>query len=144
MDSSRRQTLTVLIGDDDVSVRHSVVEVLSDRRELQIITVESGADALARLLYESIDFSILDVEMPGLSGIEVLQRYLQRPWIASTGGTPARPGPRRAMPTIFMSGSHDREIRRTCEHLGRSFLGKPFQAQDLRHAVDQILRELTT
>lgn len=142
MDSSRRQTLTVLIGDDDVSVRHSVVELLSDRRELRILTVDSGGDALVRLLHETIDFLILDVEMPGLTGIEVLQRYLQGPWIAPTGGAPARPSPPRPMPTIFMSGNRDREIRRTCETLGRSFIDKPFQAQELRHAVDQILLEL--
>ena len=142
MDSSR-QTLTVLIGDDDVSMRRSVAELLSERQELRIVTVGSGDDAFARLLHDSIDFLILDVEMPGMTGIEVLQRYLQGAWIAPTGGAPARPSRPRRMPTIFMSGNRDREIRRTCEAIGRSFIGKPFQAHELRHAVDQILLELT-
>ncbi|MFT7462215.1 MAG: CheY-like chemotaxis protein [Pseudohongiellaceae bacterium] len=142
MDSSRQQTLTVLIGDDDVSMRRSVVDLLSERQELRILTVASGADAFASLLHETIDFLILDVEMPGMTGIEVLQRYLQGAWIAPTGGAPARPSRPRGMPTIFMSGNRDREIRRTCESLGRSFIDKPFQAQELRQAVDQILLEL--
>jgi len=141
MDSSR-QTLTVLIGDDDVSMRHSVVDLLSERQELRILTVGSGADAFVRLLHDSIDFLILDVEMPGMTGIEVLQRYLQGAWIAPTGGAPARTSRPRRMPTIFMSGNRDREIRRTCETIGRSFIRKPFQANELRQAVDQILLEL--
>jgi two-component system response regulator AtoC len=142
MDSRLPRTVSVLVGDDDVAVRESVAAIL-DRRQLRVVTAVSGDHALRVLLSEPIDLSILDVEMPGMTGIEVLRRYLTGPWIAGPQGAPARRGDARSMPTIFMSGNRDARIRNACEALGESFLDKPFGADAMRDAVERILRNLT-
>jgi CheY-like chemotaxis protein len=140
MDSPRsNRVFSVLVGDDEIAIQECVVEVVAERG-FQVFTASSGADALSTLERERVDFSILDVEMPVMTGIEVLQRYLDGPWIAGAMGPASRVGPRR-MPTIFMSGNPAREIRLTCERLGSSFLDKPFAAGDMRAAVDRILAD---
>ncbi|RKY19538.1 MAG: hypothetical protein DRQ55_10355 [Planctomycetota bacterium] len=140
MDTRHPRTVSVLVGDDDLAVRDSVVAILA-QWQLRVLTASSGSDALRVLVSEPIDLSILDVEMPGMTGIEVLRRYRAGPWIAGPAGLPARTG--RAMPTIFMSGNRDAAIRHDCESLGESFLGKPFGVDDMRQAVDRILANLT-
>lgn len=143
MDTRHTRTLSVLVGDDDVAVRESVVAVLA-RWHLQVFTAGSGADAFRILCCRPIDLSILDVEMPGMTGLEVLERYLSGPWIAGLDEPPARPALPRRMPTIFMSGNRDETIRDACESLGDSFLGKPFEADAMRAEVDRILARFHT
>lgn len=137
----RHRTYSILVGDDDLAVRESVVAVLA-RWPLHVFTAASGSDALRILFSRPIDFSILDVEMPGMTGIEVLQRYLTGPWIAAQHGLPSRSPDRRSMPTIFISGCRDDSVRQACERLGDSYLDKPFEADEMRGAVNRILSRL--
>lgn len=132
---------SVLVGDDDAAVRGAVVEVLADR-PVQVLTATSGSEALTILVSHQIDFTILDVEMPGMTGIEVLNRYLRGAFIAPAQGQGARLRPRRTLPAIFMSGNRDGDIRQACELLGMTFLPKPFAAMDMRRAVDEVLQHL--
>ena len=139
----RRSSLSCLVGDDDDAVRGAVVEILG-AWGFRTVTASSGDDALRILLCETIDFSILDVEMPSMTGIEVIERYLTGPWIASTASPPRRaPTPRR-MPTIFMSGNRSEEVRRAAESIGTTFLGKPIEVRRMRSAVDRLLSEYLT
>ncbi len=137
------RSLSVLIADDDGAVRECVVDLLA-RWDFEVYTASTGAGALRVLLCSEIDFSILDVEMPELTGIEVLRRYRQGPWIAEPAGLPARPTRARRMPTIFMSGNPSAEIRDACRAEGTSFLDKPFEAAQMRSAVDRVLDLLHT
>jgi len=129
--------LSVLVGDDDLGIRQSVVELLADR-PLRVFTAASGSSALATLLHEEIHFTILDVEMPDMTGVQVVEAYLSGTFIAGSRGPAAR-HPRRHLPTIFMSGNPAAEIRRACQTLGTSFLDKPFAPDAMRAAVDDIL-----
>ena len=136
----RRSPLSCLVGDDDDAVRDAVVEIL-DAWGFRTLTASSGEDALRILLCEPIDFSILDVEMPSMTGIEVIERYLTGPWIAAATSPPQRaPTPRR-MPTIFMSGNRSEEVRRAAESVGITFLDKPIEVRRMRSAVDRLLAD---
>lgn len=69
---------TVLIVDDDADLRDSLAETLRDLGA----TVESAADgttALGALARLSPDLVLLDLRMPGMSGLEVLARIKARP-----------------------------------------------------------------
>ena len=138
--TSKSRALSVLVGDDDGAVRECVTEVLVALK-FEVFAANSGGSALQILVNEAIDFSILDVEMPDMTGLQVIERYASGPWIAAADSPPERVAPRH-MPTIFMSGNPALEIRSACESLGNSFLDKPFAAQDMRAAVDRILEEL--
>ena len=61
---------TVLVVDDEPSVRESLIVALED--EYRIIAVESGRQALDQILKSNIDVILLDAMMPELNGFEVL------------------------------------------------------------------------
>jgi len=140
MDHRHTRSLNVLVGDDDGAVRDAVVAILAGR-ELRVHTAATGSDALRILLAFPIDLSILDVEMPDMTGIEVIQRYITGPFVAGAGAAPARRA-RSALPTIFMSGNRDRAIRSAAERVGTSFFDKPIEALAMRAEVDRILQRL--
>ena len=67
----------ILIVDDDPGQRSLLFSFLS-KQGFQITQAVSGEDALDRLNSESFDMMISDVRMPGLSGIETLQRVREK------------------------------------------------------------------
>ena len=60
----------VLVVDDDPAIREFLATVL-DQYEFVVHTVPDGASALARLQTEPVDVMLVDVQMPGLSGLEM-------------------------------------------------------------------------
>ncbi|ASW01566.1 sigma-54-dependent transcriptional regulator [Paraburkholderia aromaticivorans] len=69
----------ILIVDDDDAFRESLAETLGDLGHV-VAQAGSGHDALARLAGdERVDCMFLDIRMPDLSGIEVLERLRAMP-----------------------------------------------------------------
>jgi DNA-binding NtrC family response regulator len=62
----------VLIVDDEPGVRESLRLILSDRAETA--SAESGEQALERIAERRFDVVLLDIIMPGIDGMEVLER----------------------------------------------------------------------
>lgn len=75
--------LRVLICDDELMARKRVLRLLGEIGGIEAtIECESGEQVLERLAQEEVDIAILDVNMPGLSGIEtVLAMPEDRPYI---------------------------------------------------------------
>ena len=68
---------TVLVIDDDETIRHFLPREL--RAEgYQVLTAESGKAGLQILEKEPVDLVLLDIRMPDLSGIQVLERIRQQ------------------------------------------------------------------
>ena len=63
----------VLIVDDEQVVCNLLHDELTERGYL-CTTVLSGDDALARLATEDFDVGLLDIRLPGMSGMEVLSK----------------------------------------------------------------------
>jgi DNA-binding NtrC family response regulator len=66
----------VLIVDDEPSVRESLRLILKDRAALTL--ADTGEAALSSLEQQAVDVVLLDVLMPGLDGLEVLERIRAR------------------------------------------------------------------
>ena len=66
-------TNRILVADDDPDIRDVLKRVLS-ARGCQVETVADGEAALEALRREPPDALLLDLELPGLSGLEVLSR----------------------------------------------------------------------
>jgi two-component system response regulator AtoC len=63
----------ILIVDDEVIMRNFLVEALN-RKGIEALSAENGEKALKLLLEKSFDMVITDMKMPGLSGLDVLQK----------------------------------------------------------------------
>lgn len=68
-----------LIVDDEPIARRGMVKLVESRSELSVAGVAGNADeALAFLGENSVDLVFLDIEMPGLSGMELARRLPER------------------------------------------------------------------
>jgi DNA-binding NtrC family response regulator len=67
--SERRKT--VLIVDDDEGMRDTLSAVL--RRDFRVLKTAAGETALQIMEKEDVDLMMIDVRLPGISGIEVLK-----------------------------------------------------------------------
>jgi DNA-binding NtrC family response regulator len=62
---------TILIVDDDKSIRYSLKRIFEGK--YSILTAQNGEEALNRVKENPPDLVIMDIKMPGRSGIEVLK-----------------------------------------------------------------------
>jgi len=65
----------VLLADDSELILERLKEVLYSFEQVEVVaSVKNGSEALAALRLLKPDLAIIDIRMPGLSGLEVLNR----------------------------------------------------------------------
>ncbi|GGA14467.1 LytR/AlgR family response regulator transcription factor [Dyella caseinilytica] len=70
---SERNTYRVLIVDDEEPARQRLRELMHDDPDVgEIIEAENGLDAVETILQKQPDIVFLDVQMPGLDGLDVI------------------------------------------------------------------------
>lgn len=67
----------ILIVEDDPGIRRGLADGLTESGYM-VITAPSAEDALARLDVVSVDFALIDLKLPGLSGVDLLRALRQR------------------------------------------------------------------
>ncbi|MDF2437790.1 MAG: DNA-binding response regulator [Bacteroidota bacterium] len=68
---------TAIVADDHPIFRKGLVEILSEMKDLEILAeVSNGIDAYQSIIAKRPDVAILDIEMPGLSGLDVCNKVL--------------------------------------------------------------------
>ncbi len=73
------RTVRVMLVDDSLVVRSILERIVDQRPQLKICaSVASAQDALAYLAREPVDVIVLDVEMPGMNGLDALPHLLER------------------------------------------------------------------
>jgi two-component system LytT family response regulator len=75
--------LRVLVCDDELMARKRVLRLLGELPGIEgTLECESGEEVLEKLRTEDVDVAILDINMPGLSGLEtVMQMPEDRPYV---------------------------------------------------------------
>jgi DNA-binding NtrC family response regulator len=68
---------TVLIADDDRSMRQTMEEIVRSAG-MRPLAVASGEEALRALQSNPVDVMLLDVQMPGIGGLEVLRQVREK------------------------------------------------------------------
>jgi putative two-component system response regulator len=112
----------ILVVDDEPAVRR-VLNKLLRNRGYEVIEAASGQQALDVLEHCEVDTVLLDVMMPGLTGVEVCRRIRANPKIAHT-------------PVVFVTAAADQRSRREAREAGADdFLSKPFDEVELRARV---------
>ena len=77
--------LTCIIVDDDLMCRKSLERLVKKNGQLEILGIlESAEDALEFMEATPVDLLFLDVEMPGLNGIELLGQLAVLPYVIFT------------------------------------------------------------
>ena len=116
---------TVLVVDDDASMRDSLGNLIRSIG-LSVQTFASAQEFLARRLPAVPSCLLLDVELPGLSGLDLQQELIK-------GDVP--------IPIIFITGHGDIPMTVRAMKAGAiEFLTKPFRDEDLLGAIDQAMR----
>lgn len=62
----------ILIVDDEKGVRESLPLIFEDKYE--VVVAANGEEALQKIKSQQIDLVLLDVRMPGISGVETLRK----------------------------------------------------------------------
>jgi CheY-like chemotaxis protein len=71
-------TKRLLVVEDNTVERESIVELLG-HTDIEITAVGSGREALAALLDKTFDCCVLDLRLPDMSGLELLERVRSEP-----------------------------------------------------------------
>ncbi len=71
------ENLSVLVVDDEVEFLETLVKRLK-KRKLAVVGVTGGEAALERLQESPTDIVVLDVKMPGMSGLDALREIKKR------------------------------------------------------------------
>jgi two-component system phosphate regulon sensor histidine kinase PhoR len=72
-DDLHKNSLQVLVVDDEPSIREGSRRIL-DRMGFNVLTAGNGEDGLNAIVSQDIDIVLLDLKMPGIDGMEVLNR----------------------------------------------------------------------
>jgi two-component system, LuxR family, response regulator FixJ len=118
------QNSMVFAIDDDVSVRRGLTRLLRSAG-YKSETFESASDFLARPLHSGPSCVIVDVQMPGLNGIELQEDLIKR---------------RREETLVFITGHGDIPMCAQAMKAGAvDFLRKPFRNDELLQCVQNAL-----
>lgn len=73
------QVIRVMLADDHAVVRKGIRDFLEEDPQIQVIAEASdGQEAWALLAQQQPDVAVLDIRMPGLTGIELTERIKER------------------------------------------------------------------
>ena len=117
---------TILIVEDDRGVRESLAAVLEHEGH-HVVQAESGEKGLARAA-ENPDLIILDIQLPGIDGLEVCRRIRAR---------------RIKVPILVLTARHEIGDRVDGLDAGANdYLVKPFALAELQARVRSLLRHV--
>jgi two-component system response regulator DesR len=121
------RNVRVLLADDQSMVREALATLLGLEDDIEVVAqVARGDEVLAAAREHSPDVALLDIEMPGLTGIEAAA--LLRAEL---------PGVKIVIVTTFGRPGY---LRRAMESGAEAFLVKDAPASQLAEAVRQVLR----
>jgi CheY-like chemotaxis protein len=115
----------ILIADDDRELRAGVIDLLRGM-PVQIVEAETGVDALRIVRVGPLHLALLDMHMPGHTGLEILAT-IKRETLR--------------VPCIFISGDATEGVRQMALAEGAcAVLRKPLEPRILRAEVERALR----
>lgn len=116
----------VLVVDDDPFIRKLIATTLEDMAEIELHEAADGHEALEVARRERPSLVFLDVDMPGLNGIDACRRLREDP---ATAGTTI----------VILTAVHEYSVERSAEEAGADlFLTKPFSPLELLRLVDRL------
>jgi DNA-binding response OmpR family regulator len=117
----------VLVADDEEDIR-VLVSFRLDRAGWEVVTASDGQEALDLILDRRPNIAVLDVRMPKLTGIEVLEQVRADSTVGET-------------PVILLSaGVQEDSIAKGLEAGANEYMKKPFSPDELAARVEAVAR----
>jgi DNA-binding NtrC family response regulator len=115
-EASTEQRRRVLVVDDEQGIRESLRLVLRERYDVAVAS--NGEEALRRVASEPFDAVLLDIVMPGIDGLTVLERIK---------------GQKPDLPVVIVTATRTVKTAVTAIKLGAfDYIEKPFEIEELR------------
>jgi len=119
--------LKALIVDNDKLVRILIIKVLNKLVGCEIAEAENGLEAITKLKEDIPDFILLDLHMPIMSGVEVLEVLRNDPNLKN-------------IPVIIMSSTDDKKVIVELLKLGiADYILKPIDVNNIQDRLTKVL-----
>jgi two-component system, LytTR family, response regulator len=116
----------VLIVDDEPLAQTALRSILAGRREVEgFDTANDAVEALDKLMHRSFDVLLLDVRMPEVSGIELLDQ------LTAHG---------RLVPSVVFVTAYQQHALAAFEKHAVDYVLKPFSNERIEEALDTVFR----
>lgn len=117
----------VLVIEDSAEIRDFVVEYILKPKGFEVLVATDGLMGLEMAIAKEPDLMITDQQMPGMTGLEVLQRLHERSV---------------TIPSILITGEGSEDTAVKAFRLGiKDYIIKPIDAEELGQSIDKALRE---
>lgn len=118
----------ILIVDDSGFIRNHIASLLRIRN-YEVQTAKHGKEAIEILMRDSrFDLIVLDLEMPEMSGEEVLKKMVKDAVL-------------RELPVLVLSGTDNKElIARVLKHGANDYMKKPFSIEEMVLRVQTLIQ----
>lgn len=126
MDAGKK--INVLIVDDEPAARQRLVDLLNREEDIELVgQAASGREAIHAIGTLSPNLVFLDVQMPGLTGTEVVQEI----------------GPEHMPPVIFVT-AYDQYAVKAFELAAIDYLLKPFDDERFEQALARVRQAISS
>lgn len=122
--------MKILIVDDFSTMRRIIKNLLRDLGFNNTVEADDGSTALPVLQGGGIDFLVTDWNMPGMSGLELLQKVRSDPALAK-------------LPVLMVTAEAKREQIILAAQAGvNGYVVKPFTAAVLKEKIEKIFERV--
>lgn len=120
----------VLVAEDSALQRSILVAIVNARKNFEAIEAEDGTQAMEILEKQKPDIALLDVEMPGMNGLQICSRMKRDPNLAH-------------IPVMIITAT-TQKLKVSDEELANrtradDFITKPFKSADVYKRIDRLL-----
>jgi PAS domain S-box-containing protein len=122
-----QQSRKILVAEDDEVNLFAVRELLS-KNEHEVVTARDGAQVLKHFAAQDFDLILMDIQMPGMDGIEATRRIR-----AAEEATGKKPVPIIAMTAYAMEGDRERLLEKGMD----GYVAKPFSIKELMNVIKE-------
>lgn len=120
----------ILVVDDEIDIRIFLEKMLK-KEGYSVIKAQDGLEALERIAKEKPDLVILDVMMPLMDGMEVLQKIKSNPKT-------------RNLPVVMLTvKSSDEDVIKGYQFGADYYIAKPFDASTILAGIEMMLKKET-
>ena len=121
--------MAVILVVDDTHVDRQIAKLVLEAHGHTVHEAPTGEDALQCLRGQPLDLVLIDMYMPGMSGVQLVERMRADPVLAQ-------------LPVVFYTAWHDEyETEHALRAYGYAVLAKPVALQEFAPRIAQILHE---